>query len=122
MGLEERVIVTGSRDTTVVVWSIGKKIKSGQPPLKEESPLHILYGHLDEVSCIALSAPLDLVISASIGGDVLFHTLQSGEYVRQLQLPHGETWTGRRITYLYPLGGGAAQALCGGLGKGEGER
>ena len=26
--------------------------------------------------------------------------------VKQLQLPQGMTWTGRRMTYLYPIGGG----------------
>ncbi|QDZ23815.1 BEACH domain-containing protein [Chloropicon primus] len=88
VGFDEKVVVTGSRDTTVIVWKIQRKAKSVQPAL-EDNPLHILYGHQDEVSSIALSVPLDLVISASIGGDILFHTLQTGEYVRQLQLPSG---------------------------------
>jgi len=91
---QERVVVTGSRDTTVIVWRALKRTgKASTLPALQESPLHILNGHQDEVSCIALSAPLDLVISASVRGDILFHTLQTGEYVRQFHLPRGHVPT-----------------------------
>lgn len=95
VGLEERVVVTGSRDTTVIVWGVepsALKAKTAMAPLRE-NPSHILCGHQDEVACLALSVPLDLVISSSIGGDILFHALQSGEYVRQMQLPSGDVPT-----------------------------
>ena len=88
-------MVTGSRDTTVIVWGVepsALKAKTAMAPLRE-NPSHILCGHQDEVACLALSVPLDLVISSSIGGDILFHALQSGEYVRQMQLPSGDVPT-----------------------------
>ena len=87
VGYEERVVVTGSRDTTVIVWTIGKAGKYSQATL-QESPQHILYGHQNEVSCIAVSVTLDLVISASMDGDILFHTLEDGLYIRDAQLPN----------------------------------
>ncbi len=90
---QEGVVVTGSRDTTVIVWRALKRTgKASTLPALEENPSHILNGHQDEVSCIALSAPLDVVISASAsatggGGDILVHTLSGGEYVRTLSVP-----------------------------------
>jgi WD40 repeat protein len=89
VGYEEKVVVTGSRDTTVIVWRIipsaSKSGKAAQAVLRD-NPMHILYGHQDEVSCVCLSVPLNLVISAGVGGRILFHSLQEGEYVRQFTL------------------------------------
>ena len=87
--LEETMVVTGSRDTTVIVWKICGGKRSGAKQVVQENPSHILYGHQDEVSCVGLSAPLDLVVSASVGGDILMHTLGTGTYVRQLKVPSG---------------------------------
>ena len=36
-----------------------------------------------------MSKIFDLVVSASIGGDILMHTLGTGTYVRQLKVPSG---------------------------------
>lgn len=86
MGTDSRTLVSGSRDTTLVIWDadVGdpRSVKprgKGPPvlPLKEQ-PRHILYGHSDAVVCLALSVELDLVVSASADGTILFHTLSDG--------------------------------------------
>ncbi len=41
-------------------------------------PRHVLYGHQDEVTCLALSHELDLVVSGAADGTVLVHTLLQG--------------------------------------------
>ena len=40
-------LVTGSRDTTVMVWKLDLDDKLGQPVIT--TPKHVLYGHDDEV-------------------------------------------------------------------------
>lgn len=84
-----RYVVTGARDTTVVVWKCGKGGGGGLKP----HPAAILYGHNSEVTCVALSAELDLVVSGSSEGILLVHTLKEGTYVRTLVpfLPTSET-------------------------------
>ena len=86
VGTDSRTLVSGSRDTTLVIWDadVGDP-RSVKPrgkgpavlPLKEQ-PRHILYGHSDAVVCLALSVELDLVVSASADGTILFHTLSDG--------------------------------------------
>jgi len=89
---QEKMVVTGSRDTTLIVWQVVDSPKgsgkSGQLPVLKANPVHILYGHKDEITAITLSVSLDIVVSASAGGNVIFHTLQNGEYVRQCNLPN----------------------------------
>ena len=86
VGTDSCTLVSGSRDTTLVIWDadVGdpRSVKprgKGPPflPLKEQ-PRHILYGHSDAVVCLALSVELDLVVSASADGTILFHTLSDG--------------------------------------------
>ena len=84
-GADCRTIVSGSRDTTLVIWDAapppGKAKQKGIVPLVlRDRPRHVLYGHSDAVVCLAVCTELDLVVSASSDGSLLFHTLLEGRY------------------------------------------
>lgn len=86
-------LASGSRDTTLMVWEAnaaygGKESRRvrGMLPLVSR-PRHVLYGHQDEVTCLAISHELDVVVSGSADGTVLVHSLMTGRYIRTLQLP-----------------------------------
>ena len=49
------------------------------------SPGITLYGHTSEVTCIAASTELDLVVSGSLDGTCNIHTIEHGIYVRTLR-------------------------------------
>ena len=100
------VVVTGSRDATVMVWlnhefidaaseggaaeAHGKQhAASGQhahstDTLLCDRPRHVLYGHDDEVTCVLVSTNYDLVASGSRDGTIILHTLRTGTYTRTI--------------------------------------
>lgn len=88
------VVVTGSRDTTVVVFDTrttsnqsGLRLRGRpQPPLKDPAR-HQLAGHRDTVTAVAVSRELDLVVSGDTQGCVLLHSLSRGVVVASLVLP-----------------------------------
>ena len=56
-------LVTGSRDTTLMVWMLherGRGASLAAPPLPEK-PRHVLHGHDDEVTCVVASSELNTV-------------------------------------------------------------
>lgn len=59
---------------------------------------HVLYGHSDAVACVALSPDLDVVVSASADGGMLFHTLSTGRWAPStashcsVQREAGQSW------------------------------
>lgn len=65
-----------------MVWDIG----SGKHPVQPQ-PRHILYGHDDEVTCVAANADLDVAVSGSKDKTCIVHTLRQGKYVRTITLP-----------------------------------
>ena len=85
-GTDSRTVVSGSRDTTLVIWDAvpsprgakGSKQKGPPSLVLRDRPRHVLYGHSDAVVCLAVCTQLDLIISASADGSVLFHTLLDG--------------------------------------------
>ncbi|EPS62081.1 hypothetical protein M569_12712, partial [Genlisea aurea] len=110
---DSNYLVTGSRDATVLLWRIHRSsIISSTPELsmnpnssptsmghgqnansaavsrskgrKIEGPLHVLRGHLDEVSCCAVSSDLGIVASCSLSSDVLLHSVRRGKLMRRL--------------------------------------
>jgi len=85
IGADGRTFVTGSRDTTVLVWQI--TYLKGVAHRVEEMPLHILYGHNDDVTCVAVDTGLDVCISGSKDGTCIVHNLQEGVYVRSIYHP-----------------------------------
>ena len=82
------LIHAGSKDTTLIIWDIvdvsrsgGRLRRSGAPGASlqlQESPRHVLTGHEDAITCLALSPDLDLIVSAAADGTLLFHTLGTG--------------------------------------------
>ena len=85
------ILLTGSRDTTCVVWnlSLDNSYNSGNANDLDSnsflSPGVTLYGHTSEVTCIAVSTELDLVVSGSLDGTCNIHTIEHGIYVRTLR-------------------------------------
>jgi len=84
LSADGRTLVTGSRDTTLMVWNVWVK---GNTCRIDETPLHILYGHDDEITCIAVNIELDLAVSGSRDGSCIVHSLRRGEYVRSIFIP-----------------------------------
>lgn len=74
-------LVTGSRDCTLMVWNV---TTNRDLPLGNESPLHILYGHDDAVTSVSVNAELDVVVSGSVDGTIIVHSLREGSYIRTI--------------------------------------
>jgi len=53
-----------------------------------KSPKHILRGHDDEITCVALSVDLDMCVSGSKDATVAIHTIRQGRYVRSIKHPN----------------------------------
>lgn len=89
-------MTAGSKDTTLIIWDIvgisrtgrlrtriSREGASSSLPLRP-TPRHVLHGHEDAITCLALAPELDLVVSAAADGNLLFHTLAAGRYARIL--------------------------------------
>ncbi|KAH9329817.1 hypothetical protein KI387_001925, partial [Taxus chinensis] len=98
------IVVTGSHDTTVMVWevipstrTVNKKVRDAHSAqnrtrkdhILSDKPCHILCGHDDVVTCVAVSIELDLVVSGSKDSTCILHTLWEGRYVRSIHHPNG---------------------------------
>jgi hypothetical protein len=75
-------LITGSRDTTCVVWRFGSNEVY-------DHPLQTLYGHDSEVTCVDISTELDMTVSGAKDGTCIIHTVQRGHYMHTL-LPRKE--------------------------------
>lgn len=75
--------MTGSRDTTCVIWDILQQNNVSYGI--NGKPLQTLYGHDDEVTCVALSVELDIAVSGSKDATIIVHTVRNGLYVRTLK-------------------------------------
>ena len=82
-------LVTGSRDTTLMVWPLVGGAKGGAQLQLPEKPRHRLHGHDDEVMCVSVSSELDTAFSGSRDGSAIVYTLRSGQYVRSILQPAG---------------------------------
>jgi len=78
-----QLIATGSKDTTVILWEVSA---DGNKYITEK-PKHILYGHDDEITCVALSEDLDLVVSSSKDGSCMIHTIRKAQYITSCYPP-----------------------------------
>ncbi|KAJ0053220.1 hypothetical protein Pint_00290 [Pistacia integerrima] len=107
-------LVTGSRDTTVLLWRIHRAFAARTSSIAEpstgagtptsstnsntlanvsadksgrhrmEGPLHVLRGHRREVLCCCVNSDLGIVVSCSESSDVLLHSLRRGRLIRRL--------------------------------------
>ncbi|CAF4197890.1 unnamed protein product [Rotaria socialis] len=85
------ILVTGSRDTTCVVWNISSNDSRNSNNINDQesssfiSPAVTLYGHTSTITCVHVSTELDLVVSGSLDGTCNMHTVEHGVYVRTLR-------------------------------------
>nr|XP_058950691.1 neurobeachin-like [Pocillopora verrucosa] len=86
----DALVVSGSRDATVLVWRWSEKLQRVAATDREEgdnpSPLAILTGHEQPVVCVDVNASLGLVVSGSQEGPCLLHTT-AGNLLRTLRGP-----------------------------------
>ncbi|TVU28919.1 hypothetical protein EJB05_20457 [Eragrostis curvula] len=117
LSADSNYLVTGSRDTTVILWKIRQmglshhKNTPEPPPTtpttptspqptssiqskiletcrrrRIEGPMHVLRGHLGEVTCCSVSSDLGVVASSSSASGVLLHSLRTGRLIRKLNV------------------------------------
>jgi WD40 repeat protein len=77
------ILVTGSCDTTCVIWNLS--LTNDQDLTSFIQPERTLCGHRDEITCVAVSSELDLVISGSLDGTCNIYTIEHGIYLRTLR-------------------------------------
>ncbi|KAJ6227546.1 beige/beach-related [Anaeramoeba flamelloides] len=84
LSFDENVLVTGSRDTTAIIWFINNLSKN----IFDHNYItlnKILFGHDDEITCIDLKHDLDTVITGSKDQTLIIHSLQQGNYIRTIK-------------------------------------
>ncbi|KAJ4905364.1 WD-40 repeat family protein / beige-related [Raphanus sativus] len=104
---DSNFLVTGSRDTTLLMWRFHKGVtsqtsesqqtKSSEAPSSAsntlankgkkrriEGPIRVLHGHLREVTCCCVSSDHGIVVSSSESPDVLVHSIRKGRLIRRL--------------------------------------
>lgn len=110
---DSNYLVTGSRDATVLLWRIHRASSSRSSTSEEPSanpgtpkspgvraaannlaennmghriqgPIHVLRGHLGEITCCSVSSDLGIVASCSNSSDLLIHSIRRGRLVRRL--------------------------------------
>ncbi|KAK7507554.1 hypothetical protein BaRGS_00001489, partial [Batillaria attramentaria] len=78
-----RHLITGSRDTTCMVWEITQQ--GGFSSNIDTRSVITLYGHDEEVTDVHMSTELDLAVSASKDGTVILHSVRRGHYMHTLR-------------------------------------
>lgn len=110
---DSNYLVTGSQDTTVLLWRIHRKSTTHSSSLSEpssgsgtptstssssiantladksrgrriEGPIHVLRGHLRKIICCCVNSDLGIVASCSHSSDVLLHSIRQGRLIRRL--------------------------------------
>ncbi|KAJ6334971.1 hypothetical protein OIU78_011748 [Salix suchowensis] len=112
LSLDGNYLVTGSRDSTVLLWKMHRastlspssisepSTGTGTPPAASstlainlaeksrrrhiEGPIHVLRGHHREILCCCVSSDLGIVVSCSQSSDVLLHSIRRGRLIRRL--------------------------------------
>ncbi|XP_038973687.1 BEACH domain-containing protein C2-like isoform X2 [Phoenix dactylifera] len=113
---DSKYLVTGSRDTTVILWRIHRMSPSHMNSVSEpssttpatpmspnagvsssnstpetrrhriEGPMHVLRGHLGAVTCCSVSSDLGIIASCSNNSGVLLHSLRRGRLMQKLDI------------------------------------
>ncbi|KAL8119165.1 BEACH domain-containing protein C2-like [Apium graveolens] len=110
---DSHYLVTGSRDSTVLLWRIRRASAARSSSQSEvstgsvesssansnytasilsdkgrsrrfEGPVHVLRGHLGEILCCSVSSELGIIVSCSKSSDVLLHSIRRGRLIRRL--------------------------------------
>lgn len=85
-----RRLISGSRDATCIIWEIVHQ--GGASHSINPQPLHVLCGHDDHVTCVAIATELDMAVSGSKDGTVIIHSVRHGTYLRTLRPPYEKGW------------------------------
>ncbi|TYG93240.1 hypothetical protein ES288_A11G094900v1 [Gossypium darwinii] len=109
---DSNYLVTGSRDSTVILWRIHRAFTSCPSSTSEptagtgtptstsggtlansladksrkhriEGPIYVLRGHQREILCCCVSSDLGVAVSCSHSSDVLLHSIRRGRLMRQ---------------------------------------
>ncbi|KAI0503555.1 hypothetical protein KFK09_014489 [Dendrobium nobile] len=113
---DSNYLVTGSRDTTVILWRVHRLFlsnlqnasapsssspttlttpvtvsnNSSAPQTRQkrriEGPIHVLRGHRGEVLCCAVNSDIGIIASSSSSSGVLLHSLRKGRLLRKLDI------------------------------------
>ncbi|KAM9307763.1 neurobeachin-like protein 2 [Gastrophryne carolinensis] len=78
-------LISGSRDTTCMVWEVLQQ--GGSSCGLSPKPVQVLYGHNEEVTCVAISTELDMAVSGSKDGTIIVSTIRRGQFMRCLKPP-----------------------------------
>ncbi|KAK7340142.1 hypothetical protein VNO77_20836 [Canavalia gladiata] len=109
---DSNYLVTGSRDTTVLLWRIRRALVSHSSVVSEhstgtgtspsstsnssshltekdrrrriEGPIQVLRGHHSEILSCCVNSDLGIVVSCSHSSDVLLHSIRRGRLIRRL--------------------------------------
>ncbi|XP_028247923.1 BEACH domain-containing protein C2-like [Glycine soja] len=108
---DSNYLVTGSRDTTVLLWRIHRALSSHSSAVSEhstgtgtlsstsnssshliekdrrrriEGPIQVLRGHHSEIHSCCVNSDLGIVVSCSHSSDVLLHSIRRGRLIRRL--------------------------------------
>lgn len=110
---DSNYLVTGSQDTTLILWRIHRASTSNSSTMSDsssgpstptsssssnlanliaditrkrriEGPLHVMRGHFREVNCCCVNSDLGVVVSASHSSDVLIHSVRRGRLIKRL--------------------------------------
>eukprot|EP01156_Anaeramoeba_ignava_P023531 Anaeramoba_ignava/c21607_g2_i1.p1 GENE.c21607_g2_i1~~c21607_g2_i1.p1 ORF type:complete len:816 (-),score=192.59 c21607_g2_i1:24-2402(-) len=93
--LQERYLITGSKDTTSTIWNFDPK--SG---VVDELPIAVLSGHTGPITSVALNIPNNIAVSVSIDGLCLVYRLSDGLFVRSISInPHPVPFNLVRISH-----------------------
>lgn len=68
-----------------MIWSISKN--GNNYFIENNEPRYVLYGHDSEVTCVSIYTELDVVVSGSLDGSIVIHTIRKGNYVHSLYHP-----------------------------------
>ncbi|KAL3786440.1 hypothetical protein HJC23_011021 [Cyclotella cryptica] len=92
------IVVTGGEDGTCIVWVVDYKdfvtaiadgfVQPGDEKSGEDflTCCHVLLGHTTPVTCLSISAKLDVVVSGSRDGSICLHNIRSGRFIRSLHI------------------------------------
>ncbi|WOL10122.1 BEACH domain-containing protein C2 [Canna indica] len=112
LSMDSNYLVTGSRDTTVIVWRIRRVSPSNMKNVSEsnsapisptggnnptsiidtskrqriEGPMHVLRGHLGEIISCSVCSDLGVVASCSNASGVILHSLRRGRLIKKLDI------------------------------------
>ena len=110
MSSDGSVAVSGSADTTVMLWDTLHAARDADKdalPLAP-TPRAVLRGHKDAVVALAVDADLDLVASGGADGCCILHALHSGQYLRAL---HPDTGLSAGPAALVAIAGGVVPCV-----------